>query len=485
MSTHYDVIIVGSGAGGSAAANHLVRAGLSVALVEKGTALPRDATTLDVQQVVHEGRFKSTELWQDGGGRQLMPEEYFNLGGKTKWYGAALLRYAPGEMDADAGHQCSAWPIGYADLAGFYDEAEQMLGVREFKCEPGLARISDTLLRRSPGWRSEALPLGLSERILGEPVEAAHFDGFASPRGLKSEAESVFLEPVRHRPNFELHTGVPVTELIGRSDDPATIEGVRLDDGRVLLARIVLLAAGALHSPRLLQRYLESSGLAKRLPCYDSVGRNLKMHLLTAVVAVSSRRIEDAIRKTRIFTHTDLPHSSVQPLGFDGELIGTLIPKVIPRWLARQIGARSYGFFLQTEDGAHPDNRVRAAASSGGLPVLDYDAARTPTALAEHARLVRRFRADLLRAGLLAFSQRIGVAGTAHVSGTLSAGADPTNSVVDSNGLVHGLSALYVVDGSVLPRSSRVNPSLTIYAWSMRVARRLGVELTQRVERRA
>jgi choline dehydrogenase-like flavoprotein len=486
MSNPYDVIVIGSGAGGAAAVNHLVRAGLSVALIEKGLALPRDSRTLNVQQVVHEGRFKSSELWQDGRGRRFAPEEYFNLGGKTKWYGAALLRYAAGEMVADTGYQCPGWPIEQADLSGFYDNAERMLGVREFDCEPALARISDTLLRRSPGWRSEPLPLGLSERILSNPEEAAHFDGFASPLGLKSDAESAFLEPIRHLPNLELHTGVMATELIGRSGDSCAVEGVRLSDGRALRARSVILAAGALHSPRLLQSYLENTGLALRLPCYDVVGRHLKMHLLTAMVAVSPRRIEDAIRKTRIFTHADLPHSSVQPLGFDGELIGTLIPKLVPRWLARQIGARSYGFFLQTEDGAHPDNRVRAASgNSGGLPVLDYDASRTPAALAEHERLVRRFRVALLRTGLVAFSQRIGVAGTAHVSGTLTAGADPRTSVVDANGLVHGLRSLYVVDGSVLPRSSRVNPSLTIYAWSMRVAQRLSAELNQPVVRRA
>jgi len=63
--------------------------------------------------------------------------------------------------------------------------------------------------------------------------------------------------------------------------------------------------------------------------------------------------------------------------------------------------------------------------------------------------------------------------GTAHACGTLIAGDDPATSVVDEAGRVHGLQGLYVVDGSVLPRSSRVNPSLTIYAWALRVADKL------------
>jgi choline dehydrogenase-like flavoprotein len=246
---------------------------------------------------------------------------------------------------------------------------------------------------------------------------------------------------------------------------------VRLEDGTVLRARAVLLAAGALHSPRLLQNYFNATGLAHSLPCAAHVGRNLKYHLLTAVIAVSTSRVHDTLRKTRIFSNLNVPHSSVQPLGFDGELISTLIPKLVPRAIARLVGERAYGFFLQTEDGAHPDNRVISGSlTAQGVPLIDYDAARTPAAAREHRQLVRSFNAALARAGMIALSRRIGLAGTAHVSGTLIAGRDGANSVVDSLGKVHGMRALYVVDGSILPRSSRVNPSLTIYAWGLRTA---------------
>jgi choline dehydrogenase-like flavoprotein len=65
------------------------------------------------------------------------------------------------------------------------------------------------------------------------------------------------------------------------------------------------------------------------------------------------------------------------------------------------------------------------------------------------------------------------LAGTAHACGTMVAGNDSVNSVVDGNGKVHGMTNLYVADGSILPRSSRVNPALTIYAWSLRLATKL------------
>jgi choline dehydrogenase-like flavoprotein len=470
-TTAFEVVIVGSGAGGAAAAWQLARAGIRVALVEKGEALPRDGSTLDFNRVVHEGEFKSRETWRDGQGRALVPEEHFNLGGKTKWYGAALLRYGAHEFAPDPQHQCHGWPISPDELRPYYECAEQLLAVRAFEVEPNLARIAARLERQSPSWRHEALPLGLSPAILGAPLEARHFDGFASVLDLKSEAETSFLRAVRGCDNLTLLTGRTVTDLIGAHDDPARIEAVRLDDGTVLQGRAILLAAGALHSPRLLQRYLDASGLSATLPAAGTVGRNLKLHLLTAVIAIGPSRIGDLIRKTLLFLDHELPHSSVQPLGFDGELMATLIPSLVPRGVARWIGNHSYGFFLQTEDGAHRDNRVIAeSADTAQQPVMDYDARRTPAALAEHGRLVGRFRAALARAGMMAFSQRVGIAGTAHVSGTLMTGSDPAESVVDPVGRVHGMRSLYVVDGSVLPRSSRVNPSLTIYAWSLRVA---------------
>jgi choline dehydrogenase-like flavoprotein len=166
----------------------------------------------------------------------------------------------------------------------------------------------------------------------------------------------------------------------------------------------------------------------------------------------------------------------VQPLGFDGELIGTLIPKLVPRFVARLVGHYAYGFFLQTEDGSHLDNRVLP----GEQPILDYEAERVASALQEHGRFVRSFQFAMGRIGMPAFSKRIGIAGTAHACGTLVAGVDEHQSVVDAQGRVHGMEALYVVDGSVLPRSSRVNPSLTIYSWSLRVAHALSMELRDR-----
>jgi choline dehydrogenase-like flavoprotein len=471
----YDVIVIGSGAGGMATAYRLAQFGKRVLLLEKGPVLPKDGTTLDVDRVLRRGAFLSDEPWVDGRGRTTVPEEHFNLGGKTKWYGAALLRFAPHEFEADPAHQCRSWPFGYAELAPFYDEAERALGVRQFAVEPNTRQLFAGLRRLDPHWREQQLPLGLAADILDHPDEARHFDGFASVRGAKADAEQSFLARVQREPNLEVLTGRPVATLLPAADDATRIAGVQCEDGSRFAAETVVLAAGALHSPRLLQTFLENSGLAASLPCYAHVGRNYKSHVLTALMAFSHRPVTDVLCKTVLLYRDDLPHSTVQTLGgnLTEEIIRTQFPAFVPDWIARPIARRVYGFFLQTEDGSHPDNRIVASDGARNRPQIDYDLTRLSPAQEEHRRLVRTLRRQLLRMGYVTVAKSIPVSGTAHACGTLAAGNDPASSVVDADGKVHGMANLYVADGSVLPRSSRVNPALSIYAWGLRLGTRL------------
>ena len=482
---NYDVIIVGSGAGGSAAAYLLAQTGKRVLLLEKGMPLPRDGSTLDVAKVLRRGLFLNDEPWLDKDGRQTVPEEHFNLGGKTKWYGAALLRFAPHEFSADEVHQCRGWPFGYDELAPFYDAAEQLLGVRYFAIESNLQQIVAGLRRKDPLWHKQPLPLGLAPDILSYPDEARHFDGFASAHGLKCDAEQSLLARVCNRPNLEIATGKSVRALQADPLSATRITGVECEDGSRYAADAVILSAGALHSPRLLQTYLEGSGLDKTFPGYRQVGRNYKFHVLTAMLAFSHRPVTDVLCKTLFLTHELFPHSSVQTLGGNlaSEIVVTQFPDFVPGGLTRPIARHAYGLFLQTEDGSHPDNRIVASTSRSKRPQLDYDIARLPAASTEHHRLVRTLQRQLLGLGYIAVAKAIPITGTAHACGTLITGNDPANSVVDSNGKVHGMENLYVADGSVLPRSSRVNPALTIYAWGLRVASRLGMNLETAVDR--
>jgi choline dehydrogenase-like flavoprotein len=474
MSETYDVIIVGSGAGGSAAAYRLAQAGRRVLVLERGPVLPADGSTLSVATVLRDGAFKHRESWLDGNARALEPGEFANLGGKTKWYGAALLRFAPQEFEPDPAHRCTGWPIGYRELEPYYEEAERLLGVRNFPVEPDLERMIAAIRARDPQWREQPMPLGLHADILEDLNEARHFDGFALPSGRKSDAQVSLLDRPGKPPNLEILTNANVVGLRPAADAPLRVSGVVLADGREFRAREVVLAGGALHSPRLLEDYLAGTGLGGTLPCRDAIGRNYKCHLNSALVAVFATAKTDVLRKTVLLLNERFPHSSAQNLGWlDGEIVSLESPAFVPRFVNDIIGRRSYGFWLTTEDGSHPDNRVLGKAKGTQLPQLDYDVARLPEADAEHRQLVRSVGSQLLRQGAFSIVKRMPLEATAHACGTLATGDDPRTSVIDAHGKVHGLANLHVADGSALPRSSRVNPALTIYAWGLRVGHRL------------
>ncbi|MEO8159377.1 MAG: GMC oxidoreductase [Betaproteobacteria bacterium] len=259
-------------------------------------------------------------------------------------------------------------------------------------------------------------------------------------------------------------------------DNPAYITGVACADGSRYRADSVILAAGAMSSPRLLQDHLEASGLGERLPSAALVGANFKFHLNSALLGFSPFKKSDVLRKTAIFFNERFPHSTVQCLGWmDGGILATQLPAAVPQFIAMAMGARACGFFVTIEDGSHPANRIVSRGGHGGLPVLDYEFGRLPPAQAEHQNVIQAFEGALRTAGMLGVSRHVGLAGTAHALGSLVTGADPRTSVVDANGRVHGMRGLYVADGSVLPRTSRVNPALTIYAWGLR----LGAHLTK------
>jgi choline dehydrogenase-like flavoprotein len=477
-SERYDVIIVGSGAGGAAAAYKLARAGRRVLMLEKGRHLPTDGSTLDTRQVFKEGKYKNKEPWLDGRGGHLVPDEHYNVGGKTKWYGAALLRFSAHEFAADPDHQCLAWPFGLEELEPYYDEAERLLHVNRFENEPQLQLLIDKIVRNGSGWRADALPLGLKPEILQDEREAKHFDGYASIAGYKGDAERNLIDPILHLPNFTLLTKKKVIGLLHQLGAPETIEGVVCRDGSYHRADRVILAAGAMTSPRILQDHLDAYGLDSRLPCAAILGANFKLHLNSALIAFSPFSHHDVLRKTAIFFNDRYPHTTVQCLGWlDGEILATQLPGGLPRFVTNTIGARAFGFFVTTEDGSHPNNRIISGGGDDGVPTADYSLDRLPPARAEHDAAMADFTRRLLRAGLPGVDRYLGLAGSAHALGSMVTGTDPQASVVDPHGKVHGMANLYVGDGSVLPRSSRVNPALTIYAWGLRLGDHLAVQL--------
>ncbi len=468
MQNRYDNIIIGSGAGGAAAAYQLIQSGQSVLLLERGHALPKDGSTLDVSKVHAQNSFNGQEVWQDQHGTAFRPNEFFNLGGKTKWYGAALLRFSAQEFMADDSYQCQPWPLQYEDLKPYYQRAEQILKVKTFEMEPQLKKICNDLVGNKIDWHAQALPLGLSATIQQHPQEAMHFDGFASVADLKHDAQNSFLEPLKDNPRFTCLTGKQATKLLS-GKNRQHIDGVACVDGDQYYADRVFLAAGALHSPRILHEYFQQTGQQNSL-----IGCFYKCHLNSVVLAFSLSRKTDQLRKTLLLLNKHYPHSSAQTLGWlDGELLATQLPAWIPKCLINFLGSRAYGFWLTSEDSSDKRNRIHFETAKHTRPTLDYSQERLPQSKAEHTQFIRAFKRRLLRAGMLSSARNMPVEATAHACGTLVTGDDENHSVVDPEGKVWGIDNLYVVDGSVLPRSSRVNPALTIYAWALRTAKRV------------
>ena len=127
----YDVIIIGTGAGGGTLASKLAPSGKRILLLERGDYVPREKDNWDSRAVNVEGKYQTKEKWQDKDGKELHPHTNYNVGGNTKFYGSALFRLRRedfGEIE-HAGGVSPAWPISYDDLEPYYTQAENMYHV--------------------------------------------------------------------------------------------------------------------------------------------------------------------------------------------------------------------------------------------------------------------------------------------------------------------------------------------------------------------
>src|ERR1041385_3572332 len=91
-SDHYDVIIIGSGAGGGTLAYRLAPSGKRILIIERGDYVPREKDNWNPQAVNVDGKYNTKEIWRDKDGGELHPHTNYYVGGNTKFYGAALFR---------------------------------------------------------------------------------------------------------------------------------------------------------------------------------------------------------------------------------------------------------------------------------------------------------------------------------------------------------------------------------------------------------
>lgn len=510
-SSRYDVIIVGTGAGGGTLLHRLAPTGKRILVLERGDFVPRERENWDSRAVNVEARYNTREVWHDAAGKPLHPHTNYNVGGNTKFYGAALFRLRRedfGELRHHGGIS-PAWPISYADLEPYYAQAEALYQVHgeagedptepwrsgpfphaAVSHEPRIQALHDDLARL--GLRPFHVPLGiqLKERDRRSPcIRCSSCDGYPCLVNAKSDAQLCAVEPALEHPNVTLLTNAKVTRL-ETSASGREVTGVRVERNgaeEAYSAAVVVLAAGAINSAALLLRSATDrhpNGLANSSDC---VGRHYMGHINSVVLAVSLCPNPTVFQKTLgvndyYFASKDweYPMGHISFVGkLDGVALSAGAPPLTPGFTLDLMGKHSLDFWLTSEDLPDPDNRV--SLDRQGNIVLSY----RPNNEEGHRRLRAKLE-DLLRQqtkcshhghachqGLFARSlfvgEKIPLAGVAHQNGTVRFGNDPKTSALDVNCRAWDVDNLYVVDGSFFASSAAVNPALTIMANALRV----------------
>jgi choline dehydrogenase-like flavoprotein len=130
-NSHYDVIIIGTGAGGATLAHSLAATGKRILMIERGNWVPREKENWDTREVFINERYHATEMWYDANKKPFRPHTSYNVGGNTKFYGSILFRFRERDFLRVQHHDgiSPEWPIQYQDLAPFYSRAEQLYAV--------------------------------------------------------------------------------------------------------------------------------------------------------------------------------------------------------------------------------------------------------------------------------------------------------------------------------------------------------------------
>jgi choline dehydrogenase-like flavoprotein len=509
MTDRYDVIVVGSGAGGGTLAQTLASSGKKILLLERGNFLPREMANWDPGTVFVDGRYISPDTWYDDAGKPFQPQVHYYVGGATKMYGAALYRLRPadfGKIRYSDG-ESPAWPLGYDDLEPYYTRAEWLYQVHgnhgedptegtaskqypwpPVSHEPRIQQLADDLA--AVGYHPFHAPCGImldeDHRPASICIRCAWCDGYPCLVHAKADAETIAVRPVLGLPNVTMVVDAEVTSLRTDQAGRAITEVIvsRAGQQETYTADIVVLAAGAVNTAKILLLSASDQhprGLANGS---DQVGRNYMFHNTKAVAALSKEPNETVYQKTLGLNDFYLADaaSGRNPLG-NIQLLGKSNPsamkgeerkltKLAPHWSLEEVARHSVDIWLTTEDLPQADNRVTVA--SDGKVHLAYQV----TNAAETAGLYQELRIILNKTGLAAhhvlsknsyMDMSVPVVGVGHQAGTARFGLDPGLSVADINCKAHELDNLYLADASIFPSIGAVNPALTVMANAIRV----------------
>jgi choline dehydrogenase-like flavoprotein len=504
----YDVIVIGSGAGGGTLVHHLAPSGKRILLLERGDWLPREPSNWQAHDVFVDNRYVSDDTWYDERGKPFQPQVHYFVGGATKLYGAALYRLRAEDFGELRHHDgiSPAWPIGYDELEPYYTQAEQLYQVRGARGEdpteppasapypfpavshePRIQQLSDDL--EAAGHHPFHAPCGVMLNEADMPhsacVRCGTCDGFPCLVHAKSDAEVLGVRPALEYSNVEMLTNARAVRL-ETNDAGTAVTGVVVErDGvqETYTGDLVVVSCGAANSAKLL---LASGGDAHPRGLAngsDQVGRNYMFHNCVAVLALSKEPNPTVFQKTLGLNDfyfgtddVDYPLGNIQMVGkssaemYRGEK--PLQTRLAPEWTLEKVARHAVDFWLSTEDLPVPENRV--TLRDDGSIALAYKATNDvpKKRLLHELKLLLRdlgMQHDHLVPRHAYLKNDIPVAGCAHQAGTCRFGTDPATSVLDADCRAHEVDNLYVVDTSFFPSIGAVNPALTAMANALRV----------------
>ncbi|MCO5072525.1 MAG: GMC family oxidoreductase [Rhizobiaceae bacterium] len=475
-TSNYDAVVVGSGPGGSSAAYKLSSQGLRVLVVEQGDFLkpamvgPRDPIGVFLATTFRKG-------------------DFFGLvGGLTKFYGAALYRMRESdfrETRLESGIS-PAWPITYDELEPFYAEAEQLFRVHgssdgdpnepprsgpypypPLPHDPLIAEMVERL--QSTGTTVSPIPLGLDYGPQGSCRMCGTCDGHFCQVDAKMDAEIAVLRPALATGRVDIVTGAECLRIV-TDEAGKRVTGVVIrinEEIHEIVAGTVVAGCGLTGTPLLLRRSRNAAhpeGLGNN---GGALGRYMSGHHAGHVFVLTGWRPlgNRHVKTFGIMSHYEPCVTWPYPTGIV-QIIGKmpvwdLAPRVL-RPLARALATRCLSFFYMIE--ATPTREAgvifKGDEIAGQVP--------PPRNAKTFARLRQLTVTAFRQAGYKAIAMRNCALG--HPVGTARMGDDPSTSVTDRDGMVHGIQGLYVADASVLPSAGAVNTALTIVALALRTA---------------
>jgi choline dehydrogenase-like flavoprotein len=529
----WDVVVIGTGMGGATLGYALAKAGRKILFCERGRSHLGDGPALrgdfaetffdrpEAPQPKHAdvllraGRY-AEEVTDRSTTRvtRYVPVIGCGTGGSSALYGGALERFFPADFAPKRYHRAASettlpesWPISYEDLRPYYEAAESLFRVHG---TPDPCRADDRTSPLLPPPPLAAKNQELHDFFRAKGLHPYHLplacytvadcrvcQGFLCPRDCKGDSARTCLRPALEAHGAELLDDCEVRRLEATRTAVTKVVCRRRGEDLALRAGVVVLAAGALETPRLLFNSASPAwpnGLAN-----DSglVGRNLMRHYID-LYAVACRSAGQAGENLKELAFNDLyvtdgekygtfqsfgalPPMPVLLAGMEHDLRNSRMAMVAPFFkLARPALRLALGRVLAgrvilasiLEDLPYADNRVT-------LPDFGHGGGRDRLALSYRIREYDRARIRAFRERLgevlrpyrfLLIKQAENNERLAHACGTCRFGADPRESVLDPWNRAHGLANLYVVDSSFFPSGGGTNPGLTIAANALRVA---------------